>query len=1356
MVTPAMKGAKQRRRRRGSCLKAAVSITRAILQEGIVLDPTQFLLARFAESETSRHISALTAIGEDEDDDDDEDDEEAEEDFFDTSIETLTARTTTRLRAASDRHVALKAERDDLTERKTLVEEELRAVEAESEGVSKELEKLRERADRASRRAKKDSIRRPKLEEVANLAAKEAAELLAARDDAEKERNVQLAAKARAESDLKLLRIRVTTAEQEITERKLQLVNAQDEAVGLRVQAKAAEEMSGRRIEIDLPAAQVAHNDLREERDTLKSRVEFEQRATIDAASDVEALERILFSTRGEVETQRVQSVYAVDELSAADEATRNATAQCDRHEAAAAFALAHQALESRDAIHIEENLAKRQLATTEQVHALERNAEELAIVLEVVRARAREKCLTAALAVDRACAVAQDRLGAEAAAFDAAKASIQIQSERAAHESTRLDVEWQEKQVLTESLETTIDREHRCAERLRGRVGSELVCQHDSLEGPQSKLDDARSEAAHMSTLSNHASVLLAAAADRLSAAEADADRCADAADAAYCADLAIIRHCDLTRDELVASSSGGAAVKELAMQTNCHETTLRDSLATLELRVFAAEEDATHASSATTQVEMELTETRAKHNFQCGSYSGMGERAPLENPLVSSAKELAQDREEGLAAVTKQLLDAQRACKLASVKVARLNVERDRDAALRAMSNAERTRFQRAMDALAMEQQTTLLASDAIATVQLAAEDSQARLDLQSEQGRDLDGIQVMLYDEQLAAEAACAAQGYLVDSLDQCVAPETAATASTVGQLGHAMRITADISGALRDARRQEAKTRIERDEAVACVSNKASRSAATSVKVRDVIARRALLNAELDVMRDSLTIAQVKLGARDRRDCENQWVKHLWQQAAQLFEGENGLCNIDQILPDSDLKDEARNHHVLDDRRSAASIENYDSEYQREIPNIGAIHPLSEALSGVVRDAARNLRSELNNEENRRRKLAIEVETLKQEALRRRPLRTVLRRFEANRNKALAELDLAVRHASVAESSVVALREEVSSCAENATSALSKTAVALGSAEVLRASLLVAHGQVERAAAEAERMRAASLVTEDDAAQASTTLDQRRVLATHVASNRARGAVVRSSIETARMIVGKAAVGANAERDDLAHRAKQELEVRDVAGAVNETQSYLLESGRRERRDSLAKHVADLQKLHMLHVRADEETTTIRKAVTAAARSARCHDTRLRDRLLLSACTSDSIVATASTHLRHDTNAAQIKAKHALESRKRLTEAIQQKKSTVETIVHLHAKVSADVDITRAKLVSLRDELAIYQKLAIYQSKHHKICTAGVSKHRPTVGDSTANIGNASSWVELATEDWDRAFIYNNSR
>jgi len=74
-------------------------------------------VARFAESPEQRRISALTAISED-DDDDDDDDEEAEEDFFDTSIETLTARTTTRLRAASDRHVALKAERDHLNERK--------------------------------------------------------------------------------------------------------------------------------------------------------------------------------------------------------------------------------------------------------------------------------------------------------------------------------------------------------------------------------------------------------------------------------------------------------------------------------------------------------------------------------------------------------------------------------------------------------------------------------------------------------------------------------------------------------------------------------------------------------------------------------------------------------------------------------------------------------------------------------------------------------------------------------------------------------------------------------------------------------------------------------------------------------------------------------------------------------------------------------------------------------------------------------------------------------------------------------------------------------------------------------------
>ena len=58
---------------------------------------------------------------------------------------------------------------------------------------------------------------------------------------------------------------------------------------------------------------------------------------------------------------------------------------------------------------------------------------------------------------MDRACALAQERLEAEAAALNAAKASIQIQSERILHENTRLDFEMQEMQTLTDDLETTI-----------------------------------------------------------------------------------------------------------------------------------------------------------------------------------------------------------------------------------------------------------------------------------------------------------------------------------------------------------------------------------------------------------------------------------------------------------------------------------------------------------------------------------------------------------------------------------------------------------------------------------------------------------------------------------------------------------------------------------------------------------------------------------------------------------------------------------------------------------------------------------------------------------------------------------
>ena len=576
-------------------------------------------VGRFAESPEQHRISALTAIGEDDDDDDDDDDEEAEEEFFDTSIETLTARTTTRLRAASDRHVALKAERDDLSERKVALEKELRVIEAESLTVSKELEKLRERADRASRRAKKDAARRPRLEEMANSAANEAKGLLAARESAEIERDDDLTNKTKAESDLKQLRIRVTMAEQEITERKLLLVNAQDEAVGLRVQAKAAEETASRRMRIDLPAARVAHNDLREERDTLKTNVESGRHGRVDTASDVEALEKILCSTRGEVETQRVRSVYAVDELSTADEATRNATAQCDRHEAAAAFSLANQALESRDAIRIEENLAKRQLATTEQVHALERNEEELVRVLEAVRTRARDKCVAAGLSVDRACAISQERLRAESAAFDAAKASIQIQSERASHERTRLNIEAQETYTFTDNLEATVEREHKAAEQLRGRVGNELARQRDALRGPRNKLIDTRRNATRAADIANCAAVTHASAVRVKESVAKEFNLRTDGADAARCACEAAMMLCEAARSELVAASSARTAADELTRISNAKLLMQRDKLFALEHRALAAEADAVTAADSTARAETDLAAARAQITAVC-----------------------------------------------------------------------------------------------------------------------------------------------------------------------------------------------------------------------------------------------------------------------------------------------------------------------------------------------------------------------------------------------------------------------------------------------------------------------------------------------------------------------------------------------------------------------------------------------------------------------------------------------------------------------------------------------------------------------------------------------------------------
>ena len=101
----------------------------------------------------------------------------------------------------------------------------------------------------------------------------------------------------------------------------------------------------------------------------------------------------------------------------------------------------------------------------------------------------------------------------------------------------------------MIDTLEVSADFEHKNADKLRERVGTELICQRDLLEGPRNKLDNARSKAAYLSGLANRAAVVLTEADRTYSAAEADAVACMGAADAAHCTGTAIARLCELAK---------------------------------------------------------------------------------------------------------------------------------------------------------------------------------------------------------------------------------------------------------------------------------------------------------------------------------------------------------------------------------------------------------------------------------------------------------------------------------------------------------------------------------------------------------------------------------------------------------------------------------------------------------------------------------------------------------------------------------------------------------------------------------------------------------------------------------------
>ena len=144
-----------------------------------------------------------------------------------------------------------------------------------------------------------------------------------------------------------------------------------------------------------------------------------------------------------------------------------------------------------------------------------------------------------------------------------------------------------------------------------------------------------------------------------------------------------------------------------------------------------------------------------------------------------------------------------------------------------------------------------------------------------------------------------------------------------------------------------------------------------------------------------------------------------------------------------------------------------------------------------------------------------------------------------------------------------------------------------------------------------------------------------------------------------------------------------------------------------------------------------MRADEDTISLRETIANAGQSSVHHDTLFRENIFNSTRARGDILASVSTQLRHDTNVVKIKAKHALESHQRIIDELRKKKERLENVVQLRFKLSANMDSTLARILSLKDELAIYQKLEVYHSNRAHITGSSELPPLSRTGQDTKN-------------------------
>lgn len=321
---------------------------------------------------------------------------------------------------------------------------------------------------------------------------------------------------------------------------------------------------------------------------------------------------------------------------------------------------------------------------------------------------------------------------------------------------------------------------------------------------------------------------------------------------------------------------------------------------------------------------------------------------------------------------------------------------------------------------------------------------------------------------------------------------------------------------------------------------------------------------------------------------------------------------------------------------------------------------------------VVDEASALRGELRDEERRKRELTDEIEVLRVEAARTRPIELSLAKATAEARS--VDRDKALRAALAAEADEAAATALVDAQTKGAAQAASAAARAESFLAAARARTKAQRTVVERAEGAAAGAREEATLAREDAATAAAELAEAERRARAAKRGRAKPA------PDDQAVLARAAAAARAETAAL--RARCHPAAVDDQGHID--------SVRRAIRDERAKRAAAVAHMEADVRRLDAEVARARAALEATTHNNTPSKNAAVDRAGL---------RSAVNALTSDLGAAQGK-------RRQLDADFDAARASLALALARRAAITADVDLGATRLAKLHEELAVFRKLGVY--------------------------------------------------